>query len=392
MGKNKNKPREPAGDEDEAVVDVDLKTVLAMEPDDRAVWLSKACKRAADGSLRIAKVYDVLASEKIVDGLTEKTGRRMLNTLRKYLHIFSDKQQKYLNQSAVALFFEAKRKRNAEESRGGFEEEEPRGSKIRVPRSTDPGAADKMEEMMARCRDFVRAQASGYEDRMKEVAEAEEEEKKQAAIKQLAWEWEQIENWHKQFEEWEKLQMFSNDFLAQQRAVEAEVAKQQENEKRRAEEEKIRAESEERRRQEEKRREEDRLMVELINGRNRQDGRQAKRSPSKPRDSRYRDEYGHRSDDRSRGNDRHHDDRDRGRSDRREDYSRDDSNNDRRRKAENAQSLSEIDRAATAAADMLRRREAMPSSSGFGGPGPGGGGSTLSNLLRGGSAGQGELL
>lgn len=93
MGKSKKK----ASDEPETIGDVtlDTKTVLKLEPEERANWLSKACRLATDGDLRVSQLYDILVNEKIAYGLPDKVGKRMHRTLLKHLSVFSEKQQTY---------------------------------------------------------------------------------------------------------------------------------------------------------------------------------------------------------------------------------------------------------------------------------------------------------
>lgn len=217
MGKQKQKKREEPADT--GIVELDLRRVLALEPEDRAVWLSKAMKLANEGDLKPTKVYDVVADRRVVDDVPEKIGRRMLNTLKKYMHVFSEKQQRYLDQSPLHLLFDLKH--SAKREREEKEEAPARKSAKKI----DPDAAQKMEEMMARCRDFVREKASGFDDRMKDAQEQEEVEKVAQAQRQLKFEWEQIATWHDQFLEFEATSMAGEDLRAQERARELEVAR-----------------------------------------------------------------------------------------------------------------------------------------------------------------------
>ncbi|CAL1171648.1 unnamed protein product [Cladocopium goreaui] len=124
----------------------DLKQVLAMKPEARSKWLAKAVQQAhpQDGRLSPKSIYDIIAHAKFANDLNEKMGQRMYRVLHANLSLFSTKQQKFLEkecalakQFAVAAFAPVP----------GAEEE-------------DTTAADAMEDMMARCRAFVRERQS----------------------------------------------------------------------------------------------------------------------------------------------------------------------------------------------------------------------------------------
>ncbi|CAE8648698.1 unnamed protein product [Polarella glacialis] len=165
-------------------------------------------------------------------GLPEKVGKRMHRTLLKHLNVFSDKQQRYLKQSALAREFSLETPKPPQDKE--LAEAQSTSSKPKRPRSSeDEDAASKMEEMMARCRAFVREKAPTYDEREKEVEEkalqaAEEERIRLAKEKKerYAREWAQIADWHAQMEGWEAAQMAANDVRAQQRAKEAREARE----------------------------------------------------------------------------------------------------------------------------------------------------------------------
>merc|ERR1712187_1011329 len=114
---------------------------------------------------------------------------------------------------------------------------------------------------MARCRDFVREKASTYEDRLAEVQAKEELERIEKERRQREYEWQQIDQWHRQLEGWETAQMSSEDLRVQQRIREADAARRQMEIRKEAErrdaEDAEKAEEERRREKQERRRGED---------------------------------------------------------------------------------------------------------------------------------------
>lgn len=145
----------------------DLKQVLAMKPEARSKWLAKAVQQAhpQDGRLSPKSIYDIIAHAKFANDLNEKMGQRMYRVLHANLSLFSTKQQKFLEkecalakQFAVAAFAPVP----------GAEEE-------------DTTAADAMEDMMARCRAFVRERQSERGERNIQEGEEAEAEAAEAA-------------------------------------------------------------------------------------------------------------------------------------------------------------------------------------------------------------------
>lgn len=197
---------------------VDLKAVLALKPEHRSKWLSKACRKVADGEANVKHVYDVLSSRKIVADMSDKVGRRMLRILREHLYLFSEKQQRYLGEDSPLATNFSVGDRSEEEP----EEAEGAGAGTAAGPSARPTGVDeaaaRMEEMMARCRDFVRAKASTFEERQREAEQAElqarlaaERERKRQAEERLRQEWEEIHRWHQQLLAWEQASMAALD-------------------------------------------------------------------------------------------------------------------------------------------------------------------------------------
>jgi len=200
MGKAKTKDKETFS------FVVDLKTALSLAPQQRVRWVGKACRKVADGEASIKHLYDVLSSRKLVSEMPEKVGRRMLRVVRENLYLFSEKQQRFLTEeSALATSFTL-------DDRSEDEAEEPEVAAAPSRRGDD--AAARMEEMMARCRDFVRQKASTFEQRRIEAAEAERQAalaREREAAERFAREWEEIRIWHGRLEEWEQASMVAND-------------------------------------------------------------------------------------------------------------------------------------------------------------------------------------
>lgn len=181
---------------------VELKSVVALKPEQRVKWLSKALRAVADGEASVKHVFDVLSNKKLTQGFHVKVGRRMFRVVRDNLYLFSEKQQRYLSEeSNLALEF-AEEDKSDDEAEASKENPKP---EVALTHVTSDAAA-RMEEMMARCRDFVRQNASAYDDRTREVQEAERraaEEKRKAATELRRLEWEAIDKWHRQMETWE---------------------------------------------------------------------------------------------------------------------------------------------------------------------------------------------
>mmetsp|Transcript_36815 Transcript_36815/g.72846 ORF Transcript_36815/g.72846 Transcript_36815/m.72846 type:complete len:281 (-) Transcript_36815:173-1015(-) len=183
---------------------VDVKEVLGLRPEQRQRWLVKACRKAADGEANVKHVYDVLTSRRLTTDMSDKVGRRMLRVLREHLYLFSEKQQRWLSEeSPLAMQFSVD-----ERSDGDIDDTEDLvGSSRGTRKPQADNVAARMEEMMARCRDFVRAKASTFEERQQQAEEAENQARlarQRQAEEQKKQEWAAIDKWHKQLEGWEQ--------------------------------------------------------------------------------------------------------------------------------------------------------------------------------------------
>lgn len=77
-------------------VRVELKAAVALKPDARPKWLSKACKMAEENRASTTELYNIITSRKFLGGLPSKIGRRLRDIVHENLSLFSDKQQRHL--------------------------------------------------------------------------------------------------------------------------------------------------------------------------------------------------------------------------------------------------------------------------------------------------------
>jgi len=124
-------------------VAIDLENVFRKKPDGRAKWLAKALMQVQEGRLSPHTLYDIVAHRLFVKDLTEKAGRRMYRSLHANLGVFSSKQQKFVEKEcALAQLFAATAWNGNPKDEFQDDEEE--------------ATAAVREDMMARCRAFVR--------------------------------------------------------------------------------------------------------------------------------------------------------------------------------------------------------------------------------------------
>eukprot|EP00435_Cladocopium_sp_Y103_P028626 s1165_g7.t1 len=190
-----------------AFVELDPKKVLKMEPEERASWLSEVCRFAVDGIVQASQLYNVLSSEKFGEGLSDKAAKRIHRTMLKNLSGLAKLSPDPETEAKEMMDYKS------------------------VRRKGDEDAAARMEEMMARCRNFVRAKADTFEDRMREAEQREEQARRAERLRRereererLAKEWAEIEAWHAPMERWEASQLAAEDLRTQERMeMEAEV-------------------------------------------------------------------------------------------------------------------------------------------------------------------------
>jgi len=141
--------KRPEKEEEEVVneaVRLDLKYVLAQKPEARVRWLGQALRFAEQNRASAIDLYNTLTNKKFVQNLPPNIGSKMASTLRPQLRLFTDKQQRVLRDGPLLSAF-------------------------KDDGDSDDGA--KNEEMMARCRDFVREKAVSYGQRMAQVDDME---------------------------------------------------------------------------------------------------------------------------------------------------------------------------------------------------------------------------
>eukprot|EP00930_Biecheleria_cincta_P092022 TRINITY_DN81777_c0_g1_i2.p1 TRINITY_DN81777_c0_g1~~TRINITY_DN81777_c0_g1_i2.p1 ORF type:complete len:497 (-),score=138.03 TRINITY_DN81777_c0_g1_i2:51-1541(-) len=137
----------------------DLKQVLGMKVDSRAKWLAKALQQAhpQDGRLSPKTIYDIIAHSRFASDVGMKAGKRMYRLLHANFGLFSSKQQKFLEKECTLA------KQFAADAFADTPVEE--------------AAGNTTEDMMARCRAFMREKQSERGERKDEQGdEACEEE------------------------------------------------------------------------------------------------------------------------------------------------------------------------------------------------------------------------
>eukprot|EP00933_Yihiella_yeosuensis_P077500 TRINITY_DN8800_c1_g1_i1.p1 TRINITY_DN8800_c1_g1~~TRINITY_DN8800_c1_g1_i1.p1 ORF type:complete len:332 (+),score=99.98 TRINITY_DN8800_c1_g1_i1:147-1142(+) len=116
----------------------DRKAVFAMKPDQRVKWLQKALQQAEDSKFPVATLFDIIGHPKYVSDLQEKVGGKMFRMVRAKLEVFSAKQQKNLPNCPL------------------FKQFGQADAETATKQEAAAAEANAMEEMMARCRNFVR--------------------------------------------------------------------------------------------------------------------------------------------------------------------------------------------------------------------------------------------
>lgn len=125
---------EKEGDE----VTLDRKVVFLMKPEFRAKWLTNALNHVKKQKIRSSDIYEILASNRFVDGIQPKLGRKMAAELLVRLELFSVKQRKKLSSEAdlMVKFGSA-----------------PAPTEAQQPSPESGGSAD---DMLTRCAAFMR--------------------------------------------------------------------------------------------------------------------------------------------------------------------------------------------------------------------------------------------
>lgn len=143
-------------------MDCNLKATLALKPEKRLKWLTQALSALKNGSVRVSDVFDIIWNPKFINGVPEGLGKKMRRSLNADINLFSAKQQQSLEKSEFFKRFPL------EESK---------------PKEVQQVNESAMDDMMARCRAFVRENETLWESRKQELDAAEERRQREAEEK-----------------------------------------------------------------------------------------------------------------------------------------------------------------------------------------------------------------
>lgn len=115
---------------------MDREQVHAKRPKDRLKWLQRGLMFAAKKLVKIGDLYDIACHKKFVNGVNNDIGAQMEGMLLANLHLFSTKQQRYL-QSSSSIFHEFSVRKPTEKSSEKHSEKasEKAAEKERAPSS-----------------------------------------------------------------------------------------------------------------------------------------------------------------------------------------------------------------------------------------------------------------
>jgi len=149
----------PVQDKPPEDVQVDLRTALALKPDARPKWLSKAFKMAEEGKASRTELYDILTSRKFAAGLPQKVGRKLHVIAIENAEMFSEKQQRYFRSDEWVLskFMEDKAADEEEEKEAAERETmreqieaDKRGDVPKPEKKRDTPKSDKASKVPSR--------------------------------------------------------------------------------------------------------------------------------------------------------------------------------------------------------------------------------------------------
>ncbi|CAE8682769.1 unnamed protein product, partial [Polarella glacialis] len=105
-------------------LNVDPRTVLAMKPEHRLKWLTKAMQRCQQGKVEKTVIYDIMTHAKFTSDCSTRLGAKMYRLVRAHLDFFSQKQKRFLEgeSALVKLFKKAVKKGEAGEAGEDIEE------------------------------------------------------------------------------------------------------------------------------------------------------------------------------------------------------------------------------------------------------------------------------
>eukprot|EP00927_Polykrikos_kofoidii_P076600 TRINITY_DN73663_c0_g1_i1.p1 TRINITY_DN73663_c0_g1~~TRINITY_DN73663_c0_g1_i1.p1 ORF type:complete len:429 (-),score=76.63 TRINITY_DN73663_c0_g1_i1:324-1421(-) len=154
----RRRPDAAASVEQEGAVIVDKKAVFTLKPEQRLKWLLKALKQAGDGIIHAGELYEVVSSTRFAEELPLKVGRKMALALKSQLAVFTGKQQKFIAERAEICVRYVPTD----------PVEVPVPAKAKRPKEVPVSAPSAAEEMMARCRDFMRTKQAERGERGQE--------------------------------------------------------------------------------------------------------------------------------------------------------------------------------------------------------------------------------
>jgi len=82
---------------------LDRDEVFDKRAESRLRWLQKALFLAGKKSIQVSAIYDIITHKRFVNSIQDRTGGQMKAVLLANLHLFSAKQQKFLQSEACAL-------------------------------------------------------------------------------------------------------------------------------------------------------------------------------------------------------------------------------------------------------------------------------------------------
>eukprot|EP00418_Pyrodinium_bahamense_P018726 CAMPEP_0179111568 /NCGR_PEP_ID=MMETSP0796-20121207/52114_1 /TAXON_ID=73915 /ORGANISM="Pyrodinium bahamense, Strain pbaha01" /LENGTH=360 /DNA_ID=CAMNT_0020809717 /DNA_START=83 /DNA_END=1163 /DNA_ORIENTATION=- len=83
-------------EKEETPLATDRGQVLAMKPEHRLKWLSKALQKCQEGKMPTNTIFDIVTHAKFTSDATDKIGSKMYRAVRANLQLFSSKQQRFL--------------------------------------------------------------------------------------------------------------------------------------------------------------------------------------------------------------------------------------------------------------------------------------------------------
>lgn len=114
-------------EKEEAPVTTDRAQVLAMKPEHRLKWLSKALQKLQEGRMPINTVFDIVTHAKFSSEVSDKIGSKMYRAVRANLNFFSSKQQRFLEtECRLVQLFQGTVRSSRKEHQEAREEQEPR--------------------------------------------------------------------------------------------------------------------------------------------------------------------------------------------------------------------------------------------------------------------------